>query len=127
VSALHPADAAKFSKIIALFSSNHTGEQLAALNRASAFLSSRSIGWPDIAQALVKPPVIYSPPPQQTASRSHQQDALRCLSSAINWTYKEHRFLIQMSNQRGAITDRQQAWIDGLVDRVARYENRRAA
>lgn len=124
MSALDPVDAVKFGKLIALFGSNHEGEQLAALNRASAFLSSRSMGWPDVAEALKAPPVIYRPEPVPP-SRSHVQDAMRCLQSIIAWKEHERAFLVQMSNQRRRPSDKQRDWLDGLLDRVARQ--RRAA
>lgn len=126
MSALDPADAVKFGKLIALFGSDHEGEQLAALNRASAFLSSRSIGWSDIAETLKTPPVIYRPDPVPTA-RSHMQDALRCLQSVIAWKDHERTFLVQMSNQLRRPSDKQRDWLDGLLDRVANVQRRRAA
>lgn len=126
MSALDPSDAVKFGKLIALFGSNHQGEQLAALNRASAFLTARSIGWIDIAETLKQPPVVFQPrtTPEEFG---HRADARRCLQSAVVWTEKERGFLIDMSVRRLHPTEKQESWLGALLSRVVRSETQRAA
>lgn len=125
MSVLAPHDAVRFSKIIGLLGSNHDGERAAAALKATEFLSMRSMGWSDVGEAMRRPPMVINqhvPPAYDPAPRAHQSDARRCLASGIIWKAHERHFLNQMAEQRRAPTDRQRDWIDGLCDKVARFE-----
>ncbi|MEZ5688767.1 MAG: hypothetical protein R3E21_08315 [Caenibius sp.] len=114
----------RFGKLICLLGSPHDGERSVAAQKATSFLAQRNLVWSDVVEMLKHPPAIRR---EVEGMRSHQQDALKCLGSVIIWKPHEHRFLVQMSNQLRQPTEKQRDWLDGLVDRVTRHENRRAA
>ena len=118
VTPLAPADLDRFGKLLGLLGSNHDGERAAAALKATEFLNARRMAWLDVAEMLKQPPVLYRPQPV-SPSRSHQMDARRCLQSGLPWKPHEREFLLQMASQARRPSDRQQDWLDGLLDRVA--------
>lgn len=119
MSALNPADADRFGKLLGLLGSNHDGEVAAAARKATQFLAERQLVWPDVAEMLKRSPAIVQPI-RGAAPHCHQVDARQCLSSGVAWKPHELKFLRQMADQRSRPSDKQEAWLDGLLDRVMR-------
>ena len=126
MSALDPREIDRFTKILGLLGSDQLGERAAAAAKATAFLSDRSLGWIDVGEMLKKPPVVIREPVPAAPPKSHQTDARRCLQSGIGWKPHEREFLNQMMSQRSRPSEKQEAWLDGLCDRVTRFRRRQA-
>jgi hypothetical protein len=125
MSVLAPHEVDRFGKILGLLGSNHDGERAAAALKATEFLSMRSMGWSDVGEMLKRPPMVINqhvPPAYDPTPRAHQSDAWRCMESGVIWKTHECQFLIQMAEQRRAPTAKQREWLDGLSDRVTRFE-----
>lgn len=121
MSVLDPTDIDRFGKILGLLGSNHDGERAVAALKATAFLSSRQLAWADVTDMLKRPPVVIREPAPAAPPRSHNMDARRCLHSGVIWKPHERDFLVQMSTQRSRPTEKQEAWLDALADRVTRF------
>lgn len=122
MSTLAPRDIDHFGKILGLLASGHDGERAVAALKATDFLRQRQLHWCDVTQQLRQPPMVIA---RAAPSRSHQMDARLCLQSTIAWKPYERDFLSQMAAQRRRPTDKQNDWLDGLLDRVV--ADRRAA
>ena len=119
MSALDPKEVERFGKLLGLLGSDFDGERAAAAAKATGFLAVRHLAWSDVTEMLKHPPVIIAP---AVESRPHQAEARRCLASKVAWKDHEVRFLKSMTTQIGRLTQKQRDWLDGILDRVARYE-----
>lgn len=117
--------APRLSKLIPRLASDHEGEVMATVAAIRRTLEASGLDFHALAKAIGEPPepdVIYPPAPARAEpSRSHQLDACRCLQSGMAWKPHEADFLRQMASQNRRLTERQRAWLDGLLDRAARY------
>lgn len=124
MAALHDL-APRLSKLIPRLASDHEGEVVATVAAIRRTLENGGLDLHALAAAIGEPPkptVIYrSEPARAEPSRSHQMDARRCLQSGIAWKPHEAEFLRQMASAFRRPTEKQRDWLDGLLDRAARY------
>ncbi len=120
MSALPPADAARFGKIIGLLASNHDGERATAALKATEFLNARQMGWGSVAEAMIATPAVRPEPRRAPAPPFHQVDARECLRSPVAWSAKERQFLLHMTDQHARPSTKQRDWLDGLLDKMKR-------
>lgn len=127
MSLLDPTETRRLKSSLALLASPVDGEVLAAAAAAKRILGKKGLGFTDLGvrPAITAPQHDASPFSHKSyanaASSIHQQHARRCLnSSLVDWKPHERRFLAQMAEWRRQPSEAQQAWLDGLVDRLAR-------
>ncbi|MEG8220119.1 hypothetical protein OSJ57_05715 [Sphingomonas sp. HH69] len=114
--------APKLAKLIPMLGSNHDGEIVGTAKAIRRTLENGGLDLHALAEAIGNPPVVYrTEPARAEPSRSHQMDARRCLQSGIVWKPHEAEFLRQMASALRRPTEKQRDWLDGLLDRAARY------
>lgn len=114
--------APRLSKLIPRLASDHEGEVVATVAAIRRTLENGGLDLHALAAAIGNPPVVYRTEPAcAEPSRSHQMDARRCLQSGIVWKPHEAEFLRQMVSQLRRPSEKQSDWLDGLLDRAARY------
>ena len=118
--------APRLSKLIPRLASDHEGEVVATVAAIRRTLEKGGLDLHALAAAIGNPPVVYrTEPARAEPSRSHQMDARRCLQSGIVWKPHEAEFLRQMASAVRRPTEKQRDWLDGLLDRAARYNRGR--
>lgn len=114
--------APRLSKLIPRLASDHEGEVVATVAAIRRTLENGGLDLYALADAISNPPVVYHTEPARAEKpRSHQMDARRCLQSGIAWKPHEAEFLRQMASSHRCPTEKQRDWLDGLLDRSARY------
>ena len=130
---LDPTGDRRLKASLARLASNHDGEVIAAVAAIGRILGKAGLGFSDLGVAPALAPQSQSTPPpsnpwrprarrfETEPLRAHQQHARRCLgSSLVAWKPHERRFLEQMAEQLRKPSEAQNAWLEGLVDRLAR-------
>ncbi len=114
--------APRLSKLIPRLASDHEGEVVATVAAIRRTLENGGLDLHALADAIGNPVIVYrTQPARAEPSRGHQMDARRCLHSGIAWKPHEAEFLRQMASQLRRPSEKQRDWLDGLLDRVARY------
>jgi hypothetical protein len=120
-------DPDKLGKVLALLTSDHEGEVIAAARAACAMLDRAGMTWPELAEQLVNgvPPEhhydSYEPPPRKPRYpyREAADEALQfSIDKRITLSMFEVNFLGTVRTWRGVLTAKQQPIFERIMDKV---------
>jgi hypothetical protein len=98
-----------------MLGSNHEGERAVAGLKASQLLRERGLTWFDV----IRPPIAGNAD-ADAGMLAWQRQRQFCLQHTKRLQPKELGFLINISNWRGPLTERQQTWLDSIATRLQR-------
>lgn len=105
-------------KLLGMLGSAHDGERAAAGLKAHEFLKRRGLCWADVIRLPIAAPGGLAGKTDFGHAMSWRTQREFCLRHSERLTAKELRFLGGLRTWRGPLTEKQQAWIDGIHARL---------
>jgi hypothetical protein len=106
------AIAPKLRKLIPRLGTNHVGEAIATLAAIDRVLKSGGHDWHDLTAALCTTPKIVELDEDWRATLRF------CAKNSAHLSERELHFIATLANWRGALTEKQKAWLDAIADRL---------
>jgi len=124
-------EAKRIGAIAARLQSDHDGEVINAGRMLVRGLAKHDLRVADVIERGLQPLPIhsgsYDPPRPEPVSpfKPHQRDAMRCLQVSLDhlWSKADRKFLRDMVRNRRC-SEKQGAWLDALIDRGRRHEEK---
>jgi hypothetical protein len=114
--------ATKLEKLVLMLSSDQPGEVVAAATAIRRALQTAGADWHDLARELTKPVA-----PSRDRNRGGDRSGWRplhayCRRHGDALSNREQDFMTTLDHWRGNITEKQQAWLVAIHDRLRRQE-----
>jgi hypothetical protein len=113
--------APRLKKLLLMLSSEREGEVVNAARLIDSTLRNAGADWHDLTAELLTP-TGNNPPPPHDGGNTEDWRAMRafCLKHAYLLQPREREFLLDLERWRGALTEKQFAWLASIHMRVQR-------
>jgi hypothetical protein len=116
--------APRIGQLIRLLGSDQDGEVIAAARALGRTLTSVGADFHSLADTIERSAPAPSPSPAHRGCEDHRAIARWLLDSGARLSPKEWSFIADMAHRFGSLSERQEAWLQAIYERVSAQSRR---